>query len=119
MRDDAFGHRDPFTGEVVGDKDEWTAWDYLIADVAQLIEDCTDENGFLVWEKDTGQEEPTAIIATLRRDRAAYTRQVFEKQNADALSKPGAYVELRMKLRNGYEYPSHRDYFKRQAERFK
>lgn len=51
MRDDWHGHRDPFTGDRVGDRDEWIEWDHLLADTYQLIEDYTDpKSGLLIWE---------------------------------------------------------------------
>lgn len=60
MRDDWYGHRDPFTGAKMGDKDEWLEWDHLLADTYQIIEDHTDEYGLLVWER---EDEAVAIDA--------------------------------------------------------
>lgn len=53
MHDDWYGHRDPFTGAPVGDKDEWIEWDHLLADAYQTIDDYTDEFGILRWVHDT------------------------------------------------------------------
>lgn len=51
MGDDWFGHRDPFTFEPVGDKDEYTSWDYALQNAFQAIEDYTDsKSGLLIWE---------------------------------------------------------------------
>lgn len=53
MGDDWFGHRDPFTGEPVGDKDEYLTWDYALMNAFQTIEDYTDQkSGLPVWELD-------------------------------------------------------------------
>lgn len=52
MRDDWYGHRDPFTGEKTGDKDAWLDWDYALLDAVQTLEDWTNQHGLLVWEVD-------------------------------------------------------------------
>lgn len=53
MTDDWFGHRNPFTGEEIGDKDEWTEWDYALISAFQVIEDYSDQYGILKWVHDT------------------------------------------------------------------
>lgn len=63
MRDDWFGHRNPFTGAPSGDKDEWTRWDYALSSAYQLIEDNTDEYGLLIWER----EDEAVDIDAIRR----------------------------------------------------
>lgn len=63
MRDDWYGHRDPFTWEEVGDKDEWLDWDYALIDAVQTIEDFTDDSGILVWER----EDPNAVINAVKK----------------------------------------------------
>lgn len=120
MMDDAFGHRDPFTGVPQGDIEQWTTWDHLIANVHQLIVDFTDENGFLAWEKDDPSEAMEILVST-RYDRAKASQDRFEASDRGKreLARPGAYVETRMRLRPQREYPSHADYFKTLAERFK
>lgn len=52
MRDDWYGHRDPFTGDPRGDRDEYTAWDHALVDAFQTIEDYSDEYGLLPWVLD-------------------------------------------------------------------
>ena len=53
MRDDWFGHRDPWTGEPMGDRDEYTSWDYALLNAFQTIEDYTDpKSGIPIWELD-------------------------------------------------------------------
>lgn len=63
MRDDWYGHRDPFTWDEVGDKDEWLDWDYALIDAVQTIEDFTDDSGILVWER----EDPNAVVNAVKR----------------------------------------------------
>lgn len=58
MHDDWYGHRDPFTGDPKGDKDEWLEWDFLLLETLQMIEDHTDDTGLLVWETD----DPAAVV---------------------------------------------------------
>lgn len=58
MHDDWYGHRDPFTGDPKGDKDEWLEWDFLLLETIQMIEDHTDDTGLLVWETD----DPAAVV---------------------------------------------------------
>lgn len=60
MRDDWFGHRDWITGSEVGDKDEWTAWDFAIVEAWQTIEDYTMPSGVLRWEHDDDDLEISA-----------------------------------------------------------
>lgn len=53
MADDWYGHRNPFTGEPEGDRDEWVEWDHLLANAFQTIEDFTDpDSGILQWKLD-------------------------------------------------------------------
>lgn len=53
MGDDWFGHRDPLTGRPMGDRTEYTRWDWALANAVQTIEDFTDEkSGLPQWELD-------------------------------------------------------------------
>lgn len=52
MRDEWYGHRNPVTGEPIGDRDEWLSWDFALADAVQTIEDYSDQYGLLAWELD-------------------------------------------------------------------
>ncbi len=64
MRDDWYGHRDPFTWEKTGDKDEWLDWDFALVDALQTMEDYTDaESGLLVWE----MEDDNAYVNANRK----------------------------------------------------
>lgn len=61
LRDEWVGHRNPLTGEPMGDRDEWTSWDHALAGAFQTIEDYSDEYGLLVWERDDEAVEVDAI----------------------------------------------------------
>lgn len=50
MRDEWYGHRNPASGEPVGDRTEWIEWDFALAYAVQTIEDYSDEYGLLAWE---------------------------------------------------------------------
>ena len=66
MRDDWFGHRNPFTGVETGDREEWTSWDHLLADAVQVISDYSDSNGILRWIHD---DEAVEINANKKIDK--------------------------------------------------
>lgn len=58
-------HRDPITGEPTGSP-EWTRWDYALVHALQLIEDYSDENGMVIWEKES---ESVVVEAVRKTDR--------------------------------------------------
>lgn len=58
MRDEWFGWRDPFSGEPVGEKDDWTDWDFALVAAYETIEAFTDQNGIRQWQK----EDPKRLI---------------------------------------------------------
>ena len=58
MRDDWYGHREPYRFDEVGDKDEWISWDHALADALQTIEDATDDSGIPAWEL----EDPAVVV---------------------------------------------------------
>lgn len=61
-RDDWYGHRDPLTGEPLGDRDEWISWDHALADAFQTIEDFTDSaSGLPVWQIEDEAVEVDAV----------------------------------------------------------
>lgn len=62
MRDDWFGHRDWFTGERIGDKDEWLDWDYALIDAEKTIENYTMPSGVIRWEHDDDNLEIQAEL---------------------------------------------------------
>lgn len=63
MRDEWFGHRDPTTRAKIGDRDEWTSWDFALATAYQTAETYTDKNGLKQWEK----EDPAIDVAAIRK----------------------------------------------------
>lgn len=52
MGDDWYGHRNPITGEPLGNSEEYLSWDWALLNAYQLIEDYTDDVGLLAWERD-------------------------------------------------------------------
>lgn len=61
MQDDWYGHRDPVTWFETGDKDEWLDWDFALVNALQTIEDFSDDNGILAWEKEDGNAVVEAV----------------------------------------------------------
>lgn len=62
MGDDWFGHRDPLTGRPMGDRTEYTRWDWALANAVQTIEDFTDDkSGLPQWELDDERIEVYAL----------------------------------------------------------
>lgn len=90
MRDDWYGHRDPFTGNPVGDREEWLEWDFLLLDTLQIIEDSTDEYGLLAWEV---ADEAVEVDARKRihKFRAAIDRATSGSANKPYKPQPGEY----------------------------
>lgn len=95
MQDEWFGHRDPFTGEPDGDKDEWLDWDFALVNAFQTIEDYSDEYGLLVWERDDEAVEVDAI-----RKVHKFKAQVERIQNGKRYKPiPGEYYTPKMTTR--------------------
>jgi len=62
MGDEFFGRRNPFTGEPMGDRDEWSSWDFSLLYAFQTIEDFTDpESGIPQWQLDDDLVEVNAV----------------------------------------------------------
>jgi|SRR5699024_149517 len=117
MMNDDYGHLNWVTGERKLPPGTWTIWDYLLANVFQIINDFTDQNGFLAWEVDDPQER-MEIRGILRTDRAENVKQKVEKQNAKRMERvPGSYVALKIrKRREEDDFPTHSEYFDRLVE---
>lgn len=64
MRDDWYGHRDPFTGTPGGDKDDWLLWDYLLMEAFEVVERITLSDGSFVMDQDDDYVEIQAIRST-------------------------------------------------------
>lgn len=90
MHDDWYGHRDPFTGDPKGDKDEWLEWDFLLLETLQMIEDHTDEYGLLVWER---EDEAVVIDAEKRihKFKAAIEDRTRGTEKRPYKPRPGEY----------------------------
>ena len=75
LGDDFALHRHPATGEPLPGKPTWTTWDYNLVAAFQLVEDFTDRNGLLAWEKDHEDVlvEPVAKIDPYEKALAART----------------------------------------------
>jgi len=74
MGDDWFGHRDPLTFEPLGDREEYTSWDWSILNAFQTIEDYSDKHGLLVWEID---DERVVVDAIRKTDK--FQRSIDER----------------------------------------
>lgn len=103
MRDKDFGHYDPVTFEVMGSG--WTEWDYALIQAFQMIEDHTDDNGLLVWEKESDRVE---VIAERKIDkfRAAVESRTSGK-NYKPLKGEGFIPKLNLL---GGEWPTYHEY---------
>ena len=104
MWDDWFGHRHPLTGEPVGDKDEWTAWDYSIAQAYQTAEYYQDSHGIFQWQKD----DPLEDIAAIRKVdvyQAAVESMTKGSAKKPYQPTPGEYFIPDVKVRSGAKRP--------------
>src|SRR5690625_3215532 len=103
MVNDDFGHFNLITGERKLPRGTWTSWDYLLANVYQLITVFTDEHGFLAWEVDD-PEERMIVTGTVKTDRAENAKSKIEKQHAKRMERvPGSYVSLKIVKRRSEE----------------
>lgn len=114
MRDAYFGHRDPFTGEPLRDRDEWTDWDYAIQGAFQLVNDLTDKHGLLRHEVESERVMVSAIRQT-DRFQAAVDRMTSGGPKGYKAS-PGEYWIPKLELRGG-EWPTVEEYFAIEAEK--
>lgn len=95
MRDDWYGHRDWFTGEPEGDKDEWIDWDHALADAFQHIESLTDSHGILIWER----EDEAVIVEAVRQIDPFEAAKDSVTSGKKYTPKPGEYFVPRLKSR--------------------
>lgn len=114
MRDPLFGHRDPFTGKGIRDKDEWTEWDFTIVSAFQLVNDLTNKHGLLVHEVDNERMDVEAVKDT-DKFQAAIDRATKGTPKKGYTPSFGETWKPRLKLRGG-EWPTLEEYFKKQAE---
>lgn len=112
MRDHYFGYRDFFTGEVLDEEVVWTDWDYALAGAVQTIEDFTDGDGLLPWEKDDDNVVVEAVRKVNRFD-AAKTRRTGAKRYKPIA---GEYFVPQLTLLEGDEWPTLEEWAQKQAE---
>lgn len=104
MSDDWYGHRHPLTGSPQGDKDEWTQWDYSLAQAYQTIEYYRDGNGIFQWQKD----DPLEDIAAIRKHdafQAAVDIMTRGTEKKPYKPTPGEYFVPDVKVRSGAKRP--------------
>lgn len=114
MRDPYFGHRDWFTGEPNGDRDEKTDWDYALMAAYQVIEDHTDGDGVLIWENES---DDIAVETSWRQSKFRASVEA-RTRGKNYKAKPGEYFVPDIRLM-GDEYPTYSDWVKRQVEKAK
>ena len=95
MRDDWYGHRDWFTGEPEGDKDEWLDWDHALADAFQHIESFTDSHGLLIWER----EDEAVVVEAVRQIDPFEAAKEITTSGKNYKPQPGEYFVPRLKSR--------------------
>lgn len=109
-------HRDWFTGEPTGDTHP-TEWDYILADVYQIIEDNTNKHGHLRWEADS---DLVAFDAKKRIDKAqaAIDRKTRGGKNKPYEPSPGEYWVTSPVLKNpDGKWPTLEDWYKQEAKK--
>lgn len=111
MRDPYYGHRDSFTGDPDGDKDEKTEWDYALMSAYQVIEDHTGSNGILIWENEADNIQVEAIRKTDKFEQAR--QSVVGKKNYKP-SKGEVFVPNVKK--NFGEWPTYSEWVKSQVD---
>lgn len=115
MRDPYFGHRDWFTGEPLGDKDEKTKWDYALISALQVIEDHTNQHGVLIWEIENERMDVDAVKRT-DKFQAAVDRKTKGSKKKAYSPDPGEYFVPELRLRGG-EWPTYSDYIEDQIKK--
>ena len=112
MYDDQFGFRDHFTG-VPFQTPEWTEWDFVLAQVDQLIEDYTDSNGLLAWEVDDPNHR-VLVSAVKKVDRFEAAKQAITGKKSYRPTK-GEYFVPKLSKTTA-EWPTHTEYFEYMAQ---
>lgn len=110
MQDPYFGHRDWYTGEELEDREAWIDWDFALVAALQIIEDSTDRNGLLVWEKENERMDVKAI-KKFDKFEAAVSRATKGSKNKGYTPAPGEYFIPELDLRGG-EWPTYSEYLK-------
>lgn len=71
----------------MGDKTDWTSWDYALMQAVQTIQDFTNDDGLLVWEVEE-DEARMDIVKKINKFKAAVKRKTSGKTYKEA---PGEY----------------------------
>lgn len=87
------------------DKDEYISWDFSLLTALQVIEDHTDQNGILVWEKESDRVE---IIADRKIDKFQASVQA-KTDGKNYKPARGEYFVPNVSLRGG-EWPTYGEY---------
>lgn len=122
MGDDWFGHRNPFTGEPMGDRDEYLRWDWALLNAFQTIEDYVDpKSGHPIWELDDERVEVDALRKINKFQKAIDNRtKGSDKKPYKPL--PGEYfvpeVYSREKDENGDDvFPTYREWVEKSLDK--
>lgn len=100
------------------DKDEWTDWDYLLAEALQVIEDWTDQHGLLTYEA-RAHEQRVIVEAHKKIDpfEAAKERKTKGTKNKPYNPQPGEFFVPKLLLADpDDEWPTREEYIRREIE---
>lgn len=94
-------NRNSFTWEPDSPHDQWNEWDFALAEARQVIEDYTDEDGLLIWERDS---EDTVVKAYWKLNRARAAKERLQKKSKETPVGSSPIVELGLKP--GRDWPT-------------
>lgn len=109
-------HRDWFDGAELGDPVP-ADWDYILADVFQIIADNTDDNGHLRWEAD---HDNVTFDATKRINKAQAAIDRKTKGTKDKPYKPAdgeTWVTKPRLMNKSLGWPTFEDYLKQEMKK--
>lgn len=113
MRDDWFGHRDWFTGEPTGDREEWTTADFLLQEAFDVVENITLPDGSFVMDQEDDAVQVQAIRYTDKFQQSV--DQITQGKNYKA--KPGEKFRPRViTRRSDKKMPLYSEYIERKAK---
>jgi len=97
-------HRDWFTGEV-DEEPFWTDWDYILAEVAQMLEDYRTPEGHMFWEAES-QRVTFDAQRKINKARAAIERKTKGSKNKPYKPADGEYWVTEPVLMSGDDWPT-------------
>lgn len=114
-RDYAFGHRDPWTGEIAENPNNDTSWDMALFSAYALYESVTDGDGTPMHYLDDPHVGWRAVVKTNKKQEAIdkYTSNKSYKR------KPGQFVTAEPYLTGATQWPTIDQWFKQRAEKDK